>query len=380
MLKRRKENKIREFFLFITMYFFVATFGAWRFFVMLSTFFTHLSAGLSVGFYLLFTLFLLVAFFIPRTWYTKFLDSLGSYWMSFQFVFVFYALMEWVGKLLLVNWFKWLSPFQYAYISLGIFSFALVFTFIGVVNARIIRTTTYHCLVEKLKNTNQKISVVHLTDLHIGSINDLKAMKKIVNKVNQLKPDLVCITGDTFTETLWDVYQIDEIAKAFKSIQSTYGTYACLGNHDSGKDFPRMLIFFEKAHIKLLPDEYVTFDGITLFGRNERYPAGNRKYKRGPLEEALEGANRENIFIVMDHQPADIEETAIAGADLLLSGHTHGGHFFPMHLFIKREFPQYKGMKKYGNLYCVISAGTYTTTPPIRLGSKSEIVHIILEG
>lgn len=364
------------------MYSLMALTGAWRVFVMFRTFFTDISAAVYVGGYLLITIGLLAAFFFPRRPFTKFLDSLGNYWMSFQFVFFFSALLEWGGSLLLVYIFKLLTPLQYAYISLAIFAISLLTTVAGIVNARIVRMVRYRCKIEKLAQAGKTYRVIHLSDLHLGSINDLKAMKKITAKINALKPDLVCITGDTFTETVWDVYQLDDIARTFKGLKSTYGTYACLGNHDFGKDLAQMLIFFEKANIRLLNDEHITFGDITLFGHSDRFPGGNRKYKRDSLEDFLEEADRNKIFIVMDHQPTPkiINESAEAGADLLLSGHTHGGQFFPLHLLIKKEFPQYKGIKKYGNMYCVVSSGTYATTPPIRIGSRSEIIEITLEG
>lgn len=382
MLKRRKENKFKEFILFLIMYSLMALVGAWRVFVMLRSFFSGFSASLYVGIYILVTIGLLVSFFFQRSRFTKFLDTLGSYWMCFQFVFFFSALLEWFGSLMLVYVLKWLSPMQYAYMSLVIFVLTLCTTIAGIINARIVRNTLYHCKVEKLSGTNKTYRIVHLTDLHLGSINDLKAMEKIIKKVNALNPDLICITGDTFTETVWDVYDIDDIAKAFKKLTSTYGTYACLGNHDFGKDLPQMLIFFEKAHIWLLNDEHVEFDNLILFGRSDRYPGGNRKHKREALEDFLPQVASDKLFIIMDHQPTPkiINESAAAGADLLLSGHTHGGQFFPMHLFIKKRFPQYYGCKKYGKMYCVVSSGTYATTPPIRIGSRSEIVEIILEG
>lgn len=382
LLKRRKENKFKEFILFLLMYSFVALIGAWRVFVMLRSFFTTLPAALYVGTYLLVTIGLLASFFFPRSWFTKFLDSLASYWMCFQFVFFFSALLEWAGALLFVYTLGLLAPFAYAHISLFIFTLTLFTTLGGIINARIIRLTSYRLKVTKLKGTKERYKIVHLSDLHLGSINDLKAMQKIVAKVNALEPDLICITGDTFTETVWDVYQMDDIAKAFKGFRATYGTYACLGNHDFGKDLAQMLIFFEKAHINLLRDEPADLGPISLFGRSDCYPGGNRRHERRALGDLLQGIDKEKLFIILDHQPTPdiIKESAQAGADLLLSGHTHGGQFFPIHLFIKKAFPQYKGCKKYGNMYCVISSGTYVTTPPIRIGSRSEIVEILVES
>jgi len=358
------------------LYLILAGIGAWRVLVMLKTFYPGLSAAGYLGGYALMSTALPLGFFLPHSRISKMLDIIGNYWVCFQLTFFFTAMVEWLVKLAAVNLLRAFTAEQFAGISLLLFSLSAIVTVYGIIHARIIHLTKYQCQVDKPCFQDEMLRIVHLSDLHLGSINNLNEMRKIVVQVNAMCADVICITGDTFTENVHDVFDIDGIAEVFCLLESRYGVYACLGNHDAGSEFPQMLEFFRRTNIHLLYDEYVQLDNIILLGRSDMTPGGNLKNERKPIEDCLKGADLDKLVIVLDHQPGDLKSAMTAGADLLLSGHTHGGQFFPIHRMIRRIFPHYCGCKQFGQMYSIVSSGTCMAIPPIRIGSRSEIVEI----
>lgn len=380
MKSRNLDTNYKNLIVSLILYTLIAGFGAWRGFVMLYYLMPGLSAKLYIGGYLLVCTALPLGFFLPHNKISKALDIFGNYWLCFQLTFFFGSLVEWSVKLITVNLLAVLTKTQYAKVSMVIFFATAIATIYGIIHARVIHINRYDCPVRKPGIQGGNLTIVHLSDLHLGSINDYKAMKKVVEQVNTISPDLICITGDTFTENIKDIFEREEIEELFRSLKSKYGVFACLGNHDSGSDFSEMLKFFKNAGIQLLCEEGVELDGILLYGRTDMTPGGDLTHRRKAIEESLRDVEKNQVIIVMDHQPGDIENSQKAGVDLLLSGHTHGGQFFPVHRMVRRIFPHYFGCRQYEQMYSIISSGTCTAVPPIRIGSDSEIVVITVRG
>ena len=96
-------------------------------------------------------------------------------------------------------------------------------------------------------------------------------------------------------------------------------------------------------------------------------------------EELLESLDKELPILVMDHQPRELSELSLAGADLQLSGHTHNGQLFPGNLLVALLYDNAYGLKKEGNMYSVVTSGVGVWGPGMRVGTDSEIVLINLE-
>ena len=175
-------------------------------------------------------------------------------------------------------------------------------------------------------------------------------IERAAQAVNDMQPDLIVVAGDIFDNEYEAVPEPDRIAAALASMHSTYGAYACWGNHDLSepilagftwdtedeeKNDPQMAGFLRRAGINLLEDEKVTLkNGVQLVGRKD--PSRDRKLgdeRLSPAEWAglLEP---EKPAFVIDHQPKELEALAEAGFDLDLSGHTHGGQVFPSNLIM----------------------------------------------
>lgn len=317
-----------------------------------------------------FFLLLCAAWVRPRTRIGQALGVLSTYFYAAQPILLFAAVP---GALLLLCTHR---SREAGIVTLLAFAAALAVSAAGCRNARRVRLTHYRLTTNKAL-PDGALRIVHLSDLHLGFINNKAVLSDLVQRVNELSPDLVCITGDTFTESVRTVRDFAGMAQILASLTARCGVYACLGNHDAGRDYGKMLRFFDAAHIRLLVDETERpADNIRLIGRSDAAPQGVKNRARPAASSFPMRASDSEFNIVLDHQPSDASAIGEAGADLLLCGHTHGGQFFPANLFIRLRFPHFAGSRENGNLCTIVNSGSGPATPPVRLGSRGEIVLI----
>lgn len=223
--------------------------------------------------------------------------------------------------------------------------------------------------------------VVMLSDLHLGAVNSEARLSKIVARINEQNPDLVCIAGDIFDNDYSAIMNPDEVSGTLTQISAAHGVYACLGNHDAGKDFEQMEAFLERANIQLLKDEHVVIDGrLILAGRLNFSPIGGySEEKRQALSAVLSGASPDLPVVVLDHNPANAAEYR-GEADLILSGHTHRGQIFPGNLVTGAMYTvDYGYYRAEDGTQIIVTSGAGTWGLPIRVGTDCEIVRIDLE-
>ncbi|MCD7956862.1 MAG: metallophosphoesterase [Lachnospiraceae bacterium] len=280
--------------------------------------------------YCLFCFSLPTGFFLPQSIISRCLQVIGNYWCSLQFILLFSILVEWPTEFIVIHLLKLPWKKRIGYFSLSVFGAAFITFIYGAAHEQKICVREYNCSVNKKTLQNRELRIVHLSDLHLSSINGLGKIRKIVTISNNLSADYICITGDTFTDNTREVFEMKKIAAEFRKLNSTCGVYACLGNHDAGSDLSEMKSFFHDAGITLLEDRGILRDDLYMMGRTDMIPNGNAHGMRLSINDCLKGISRENLIVVMDHQPGDIENCSDAGVDILLSGHTHGGQFFPL--------------------------------------------------
>lgn len=166
----------------------------------------------------------------------------------------------------------------------------------------------------------------------------------------------------------------------FGSIESEYGVYACLGNHDAGATYREMLAFLDGAGVQVLMDEAAVIDGrFVLAGRRDSFPIGNQGEPRKGLEGVPEAADLP--LIVLDHQPGNIGEYG-GDVDLILCGHTHRGQMFPFNLVTDAVFDVDYGYYRAGDAtpQVIVTSGAGTWGPPLRVGTDNEVVEINLSN
>lgn len=259
----------------------------------------------------------------------------------------------------------------------------------GMANADRLRVTDYEITLD---GAGEDMTVALLADLHLGYSTETAYIEQAVQAVNNMQADLVVIAGDIFDNEYEAIPEPGRIAAALASLHSTYGVYACWGNHDvsepilagftwdtadADKDDPRMEAFLRQAGITLLADEAVTLgNGVQLVGRKD--PSRDKKLGEGRLspEALMEPLDPARPVFVIDHQPKELDELAAAGADLDLSGHTHDGQMFPGNLIMPLIWDNPCGCLQVGGMYSVVTSGLGVWGPDMRVGTKSEIVRI----
>ncbi len=259
----------------------------------------------------------------------------------------------------------------------------------GMANADRLRVTDYEITLD---GAGEDMTVALLADLHLGYSTETAYIEQAVQAVNNMQADLVVIAGDIFDNEYEAIPESGRIAAALASLHSTYGVYACWGNHDvsepilagftwdtadADKDDPRMEAFLRQAGITLLADEAVTLgNGVQLVGRKD--PSRDKKLGDDRLspEALLEPLDPARPVFVIDHQPKELDELAAAGADLDLSGHTHDGQMFPGNLIMPLIWDNPCGCLQVGGMYSVVTSGLGVWGPDMRVGTKSEIVRI----
>ena len=247
---------------------------------------------------------------------------------------------------------------------------------IGFINA--IRVPVVVNIDIPLKNLAQGLqgfTIAQISDIHIGPTIKKNYLVSIVKKVNFLNPHLVAITGDLIDGT---VSQLADQLTPLRDLKSDYGSYFVTGNHEYYSGVNQWIQYLRASGIRVLQNEHdiithknaqIIIAGITDFNAHQIDPT-----QASNPRAALAGLEASTIpKIMLAHQPRSAEAVSAAGADLQLSGHTHGGQFWPWNLFVPLQQPYVAGLHKLNNLWVYVNRGTGYWGPPIRLGKRSEI-------
>jgi len=171
----------------------------------------------------------------------------------------------------LFQWLKWPGRIRFAAGSAALLLTACVVGY-GIFNAHQVRHVSYTVQTGEAK-APAGLHIVLISDLHLGAVHSEKHLERIIDEINRLEPDLVCMAGDIFNDDFNAIRDPDKASALLRSLKTRYGVYASLGNHDSGKTFGLMTAFLERSNVNLLTDEYVIVDGrLALFGRVDPSP------------------------------------------------------------------------------------------------------------
>ena len=264
---------------------------------------------------------------------------------------------------------------------------AILLMVYGVYHARNIRTVYY--TVSLNKEFNRPLRIALVTDLHLGGTVGKEWAAAVVDAVNRAGPDIICIAGDLFDSGLGAVPDPEGVGEELRLFTAPMGVYACPGNHDvdrpspgsmTGGSLDRIIVFLTEANIRLLLDEVILADELFyLAGRRDARPIGLDQQRKS-AEELSAGLDRTIPFIVMDHQPVDFANAEKAGADLILSGHTHRGQFFPGSVITAMMFKNagavHHGYWREKTAQGIVSSGAGVWGPPVRIATNSEVVII----
>jgi hypothetical protein len=310
------------------------------------------------------------------------LIRIGVYWLAVMF-YLLIVLMA-IDVFRLLNSFLLFVPAEMQQrlnpaVGLTVFLLVVGIVSYGAWNARHPRINHYDIAIDKQAGLLKQLHVVMVSDIHLGTIINNGYLTKMVNSVNQLKPDLVLLPGDVFDEDIDSINEGETVAN-FQRLSTPYGVFAVLGNHEYIGGFTEEKIkYLREAGVKVLRDSSQEIAGsLNLVGRDDRSGARSSGVKRQDLKTLLQGVNQTLPILVMDHQPLQLAEPEAAGVDLQLSGHTHAGQLFPIRLITQRMFEDDWGYLRKGNFQLIVSSGYGTWGPPVRIGNYPEIVDITI--
>lgn len=268
----------------------------------------------------------------------------------------------------------------------------------GIFHAKYIKTTSYDVIINKTIPERTSMKVVLLADTHFGYNAGVLHARELVRKINKQKPDLVCIAGDIFDNEYDAIRNPEKLEKALRGIKSTYGVYACWGNHDLNEEIlagftfkhkdgdlsdikdPRMKKFLKNSNIHILEDESVLInDQFYVIGRKDASLTEKIHETRKAPAQLTEKLDRDKPIIMIDHQPKELQELADAGVDLDLCGHTHNGQTFPGNFTIKLMWENPCGLLSKDNMTNITTSGAGVWGPAMRIGTDSEICSINIQ-
>jgi predicted MPP superfamily phosphohydrolase len=250
-----------------------------------------------------------------------------------------------------------------------LFILGLAAGFCGVCNAGWTRITRATVRLSNLPSAWRGRRAALISDLHLGHVRNGSFLRRIVAKVLREAPDAIFIAGDLFDGTAIDAHRATE---PLKQLAAPQGVYFVAGNHEQFRGDSTYMSAVEAAGIRVLSNEKVDVDGLQILGVPYGYAV-----QRGRFASVLHaiGLDRERASILLTHAPDHPEIAEGAGISLQLSGHTHLGQFLPWNWVARRVYRQFVyGLSRIGNMQVFTSSGAGTWGPPLRLGSKPEIV------
>jgi len=310
------------------------------------------------------------------------LTQVGAYWLAFMFYFL--LVITTVDLLRLINHFVQVIPSEIKRninpaLGLGVVILVVGIVSYGAWNARHPQVNHYDLMIAKQAGPLKQLHVVMVSDIHLGTIVHNGALTKLVNTVNELKPDLILFAGDVFDENI-ESSNKQQVSDNFRKLSAPYGVFAVLGNHEyMGGNAEEAINYLGEAGVKVLRDRFEEIAGsFYVIGRDDLSGARYNGTPRQDIKTLLQGVDRSLPMILMDHQPSQLEEPAEQGIDLQLSGHTHAGQLFPIRFITRRIFADDWGLLRKGEFNLIVSSGYGTWGPPIRLGNTPEVVDIMI--
>jgi uncharacterized protein len=304
--------------------------------------------------------------FPVRLYYTA-----SAVWLGFFSYFVLAAAASWIvygaARLLRLGW-------QPPHIVLALFAAAVLVGLYAIVNSSRTRVKRVSVRLPNLPTSWRGRVAALVTDTHLGHVRGRRFAQRIVSMLALLAPDIVLIAGDMYDGT---AVNAPRLAAPWHQIAAPFGAFFIAGNHEEFGDYRKYLEAVRHSGVRVLDNEKVMVDGLQLVGVHHHDSVQPEHY-RGILRHA--GIDPEVASILLTHAPHHLPIAAEEKISLQLSGHTHGGQYFPFTWITSRIYgPFVYGLQRLGDLLVYTSCGAGTWGPPMRLGTNPEIVLISFE-
>lgn len=325
----------------------------------------------------------------------KWVGLISMGWFSSMFVLTLVRdaglLLTWLASALggvQVHW-NALQPWS----ALAVLTMATATSVIGFLNAR--RTASVKRVdvpIQGLPQALEGFTIAQLSDIHVGPTIRSAYLQRIVDAVNRLGADAIAITGDLVDGT---VPELREHIAPLAGLRARHGTFVVTGNHEYYAGAHAWIDELRRLGLKVLLNEHVVLQTRNVRGaqtdeelfESALVLAGVTDFTAGHFDAAHasdphlalhDAPPLVHTRVLLAHQPRSAVLAAAAGYQLQLSGHTHGGQFFPWNLFVPMQQPFTAGLHRLHDMWVYVSRGTGYWGPPKRFGAPSEITLLTL--
>jgi predicted MPP superfamily phosphohydrolase len=277
--------------------------------------------------------------------------------------------------------------------ALAVVVLATATTLIGFINAsRTASVKRVDIPIRGLPTALEGFTIAQLSDIHVGPTIKSAYIQRIVDAVNRLGADAIAITGDLVDGS---VAELREHIAPLAGLRARHGTFVVTGNHEYYAGAHAWIDELRRLGLKVLLNEHVVLQTRNVRGaqndeelfESQLVLAGVTDYTAGHFDAAHQSDPHLALFdapplvhtrVLLAHQPRSAPLAAQAGYQLQLSGHTHGGQFFPWNLFVPMQQPFTAGLHRLHDTWIYVSRGTGYWGPPKRFGAPSEITLLTL--
>lgn len=268
-----------------------------------------------------------------------------------------------------------MSNTVYKNLSYVLLTTSFLIPILGIINAQTLRTTVIK--IPKENRLHQNLSgkkIVLVADSHIGNIYGKKFMDKLVKKVNSENPDMVFFAGDIIDGPK---FKMEESLLPIKDFVAPDGVYYASGNHEVYSGDEKNLYNFIGQYVTGLYNQKISIYGVDIIGLTYDVYENDQALKDKLYSSQYDP---KNPTIVIHHDPKQNLVLQNESVDLIVSGHTHGGQFWPFTSIVKAMFREYyHGINTIGTSSSVTTYGAGTWGPPVRIGTRAEIISITFE-
>jgi predicted MPP superfamily phosphohydrolase len=246
---------------------------------------------------------------------------------------------------------------------------------LGIINADNPQIVRWNVTSEKLSKDWNNKKIVIISDLHLGSVRREGFLRKIVDKIEKENPDVVFIVGDLIDGSS---FPYEEWFKKLSPLKPQFGILYVEGNHEKYSQEYEKFKSGLPQFLNNLTDKKVIINNTQIIGLDYKTNESGDEINK-ELESLNYDKNKSSIILM--HDPKNIASLSNEGVSLVLSGHTHGGQFFPFTILINILYKNYThGVFYTGNTASITSYGVGTSLLPIRIGTVPEIVVLTIKG
>jgi predicted MPP superfamily phosphohydrolase len=235
--------------------------------------------------------------------------------------------------------------------------------------------------IDNLPRDLDGFTIAQISDLHVGPLLGAPYVARVVKRVNALHPDMVALTGD-FVDGR--VEHLKHDVSPLSHLRAREGVFFVTGNHECYWSSRAWSYHFSGMGFRVLWNaHYLIRRGaakLAVAGVTDWSTRGRRAPDGYDPARAAAGIPPDAVKILLAHQPNSYAEAERLGFDLQLSGHTHGGQFFPWSLVVGLFHRYYTGLHRHGRLWVYVSRGTGFWGPPLRAGVPAEITLLTLRS